>query len=84
MNVQEFAALKVGDKIDNAMSSSQGEVTEVNAQGVRVRWGLGNTGAITFLYTVQSTAWFHWSKVEAPTEPDALELGAAVRRAGLT
>jgi hypothetical protein len=63
MNLQEFAALKVGDKVDNVMASSQGEVTEVNAHGVRVRWGMGRTGTITFNYTVQSTAWFHWDRV---------------------
>ena len=62
MNVQEFAALKVGDKIENAMSHSTGEVTEVNAYGVRVAWGLSKT--FCPLYTVNSTAWFHWSNVE--------------------
>lgn len=69
MNLQEFAALKAGDKIENHMSQSQGEVTEVTKLGVRVRWGLtwpgihGNA-SVTFQYTVQSTAWFHWSHAE--------------------
>lgn len=66
MNLQEFAALKTGDKIENAMSVSQGEVTEVTQAGVRVRWGVAaQLGAdVTFTYSVQSTAWFHWSKIE--------------------
>lgn len=70
MNVKEFAALKVGDKIANDMSSSRGEVTEVNDQGVRVAWGpvpsdSGMTAVrVTFQYVVNSTSWFHWSKLE--------------------
>jgi hypothetical protein len=65
MNLQEFAALKAGDKIDNAMAQSQGEVTEATAHGVRVRWGVptGGRDSVTFQYTVQSTAWFHWSRI---------------------
>jgi hypothetical protein len=73
MNLQEFAALKKGDKINNGMASSQGEVTEVTAQGVRVRWGL-HVGSITFMYSVNSTAWFHWSKVEPITAELAEDL----------
>lgn len=67
MNLQEFAALKVGDKIENHYAHSQGEVTEVNAHGVRVRWGLPISGSITFGYTVQSTAWFHWDLADRIT-----------------
>jgi len=64
MNLKQFAALKVGDKLTNDMAHSVGEVTEVTERGVRVRWGLGNSSAISFGYTVQSTAWFHWDLVE--------------------
>lgn len=64
MNLQEFAALKVGDKIENHLSQSSGEVTEVTKYGVRVRWGTLESGIVTFLYSVQGTTWFHWSKKE--------------------
>jgi hypothetical protein len=74
MNLQEFAALKAGDKIENHMSQSRGEVTEVNAQGVRVSWGSTNPGRVVFTYTVNSTAWFHWSKVEPMTAELAEDL----------
>ena len=63
MNIQEFAALKVGDKIDNHLSSSRGTVVEVNERGVRVRWGTVG-GVVSFFYSVQGTIWFHWRKVE--------------------
>lgn len=65
MNVQEFAALKVGDRIECPMNNmSAGEITAVEKMGVRVRWGMVATAnAPTFFYSVQGTAWFHWSKV---------------------
>lgn len=65
MNLQQFAALKEGDKIDNHMSQSSGKVIEATKAGVRVRWGDGTPGrTVTFLYTAQSTAWFHWEAAE--------------------
>jgi hypothetical protein len=68
MNLQEFAALKAGDKIENPMSGSAGEVVEVDAKGVRVRWD--NTGSsVTWHYGVNSTAWMHWSKAEKAEKP---------------
>ena len=65
MNLQEFAALKEGDVIENRTSGtvSIGTVTSVEKFGVRVRWG-DSPQAPTFFYSVQGTAWFHWSKVE--------------------
>lgn len=64
MNMQEFAALKVGDKVDNHMSQSQGVVAEITAAGVRVRWGDGTPGStISFMYSVNTTSWTHWSRV---------------------
>jgi hypothetical protein len=77
MNLQEFAALKAGDKIENHMSQSHGVVTDVTPLGVRIRWdaaGQAAQGAIGFTYTVQSTAWFHWSKVEPITAELAEDL----------
>lgn len=65
MNMQEFAALKEGDAIENHASQSKGVVTEASTRGVRVRWGDGRPGnSLTFFYSVQGTAWFHWTKAE--------------------
>jgi hypothetical protein len=68
VNLQEFNALKPGDKIENVMSNSSGEVTEVNQGIVKVRWdgvsnGITAAGALR-MYSVHSTIWFHWSKPE--------------------
>ncbi len=60
MTLTEFAALKVGDAIENIFSGSRGEVTTVTEGGVRVRWPPSN---IDFAYPVNSTAWMSWSKV---------------------
>lgn len=66
--MQEFAALKVGDKIEVLMSGQvHGTVTEALDSGVRVRWGDATEGGITFHYSVQGTAWMHWSKAEDST-----------------
>lgn len=71
MNVQEFAALKAGDQIENPMSHSRGEVVSADKTGVAVRWhGVGQNGAGTIRhYSVQSTIWFHWSKAESEVGP---------------
>lgn len=71
MNVQEFAALKVGDRIENHLSQSSGVVTEVGKMGVHVRWGVQAGNVVSFFYSVQGTIWFHWSKAEPETEPRA-------------
>jgi len=63
MNLQEFAALKAGDVIENGITNSVGTVASCTAAGVNISWGVGPL----FPYTVQSTAWFHWNKREAPT-----------------
>lgn len=64
MNLQGFAALKKGDKIDNNFqgSTNTGEVTEVSASGVRVVWGARHSREMAFFYSVSTTAWMHWSK----------------------
>lgn len=69
MNVNEFAGLQVGDKIDNPMSRSSGEVVEVvtknGYRAVRVRWSNGAPGRdVSFTYTGDMTSWFHWTKAE--------------------
>lgn len=61
MNLQDFAKLKVGDKIDLAANNSTGTVTEVSDGGVYVAWG--SNAARPFFYSVNSTAWFQWEKV---------------------
>lgn len=66
MTLQEFAALKPGDKVTNPMQGSSGEVTEISEAGVRVAWG--GAHAVTFTYGVGSTAWMHWSKEDMHTE----------------
>lgn len=65
MNLQQFAALKVGDRISNDMTSGEGVVTKADVIGIKVAWGPNpNTaGAVEWSYTPQSTAWFHWSKI---------------------
>jgi hypothetical protein len=62
MTLQEFAALKVGDQIENPMNASMaavGTVTEVMPNGVRLTWG---DSSMPFFYSVNSTAWMHWRK----------------------
>lgn len=64
MTLQEFAALKVGDQIENLMSNSRGVASEVTDKGVRVTWGeryKTPAGIMSFAYTVNSTAWMHWT-----------------------
>ena len=65
MTLQEFAALKPGDQIDNLMSRSRGMISETSDKGVHVRWNPGSI--VTFHYTVTGTAWMHWSKVDEET-----------------
>ena len=63
MNITEFAALKVGDQIESrVVGVSRGEVIELKNNGVMIAWE-GNT-KMPFHFSVNSTAWFHWSKVE--------------------
>lgn len=64
MTLQEFAKLKVGDKIVCLATSMQhGEVVEVITSGIKLRWGPEPT-APSFTYTAQSTAWMQWDLVE--------------------
>lgn len=58
MNLQQFAALKPGDKISNPMGNSAGVVVSVSDSGVRVRW---EPATMDFFYSVNSTAWMHWT-----------------------
>lgn len=61
MNITEFAALKVGDVVENGMTMSKGSVVECVHDGVKIAWGTPT--APLYHYTVQSTAWFQWERV---------------------
>lgn len=63
MNLNEFSELKVGDKVQNLMNagSPPGEVTKRDGRGVYVRWSKSTT---EYFYSVQTTAWMHWNKVQ--------------------
>lgn len=73
MNLQEFAALVTGDKVENVGTrSGVGEVVETTAKGVRVVWGPVSGNATRFFYPVNSTAWMQWSKVEPARFTDCM------------
>jgi hypothetical protein len=62
MNVDEFSALKVGDKVQNGMLMNEpGTVCERTPHSVKIKWGNNNT---PYTYLIVGTAWFHWVKVE--------------------
>lgn len=65
MNLKEFSALKVGDKIENHAIGGvgHGEVTECTPSGVRLVWGARHAKETVFFYSVVGTAWMQWSKV---------------------
>jgi hypothetical protein len=69
MNIKEFGALKEGDKIENPAHGgmSRGEIVECTASGVRVVWGPRHDHETPFFYSVISTTWMQWSKVNAET-----------------
>ena len=71
MNIKEFAALKVGDKIDNPATGSHGEVVELKDTGVYVVWralaaadAMTGTQAMRFFYPSNGTAWMNWTAVK--------------------
>ena len=61
MNITEFAALKVGDRISNPFSEASGTVTAVFDTGVSVLWD-GSKPDLARHYAVNSTIWMHWTK----------------------
>lgn len=65
MTLDEFAKLKAGDVIENVFTNSRGTVTEVISNGVKVRWGPVKDSH-AFAYSVNSTTWMHWSKLDVP------------------
>lgn len=71
MNIKEFAALKVGDKIENPShgGASIGEITEATPSGVRLVWGPRHDRETKFFYSVISTAWMQWDKIEPEAQP---------------
>jgi len=72
MNIKEFAALKVGDKIKNPSGGdSVGEIVETTDSGVRVVWGARGEHEHKFFYSSLTTAWMNWVKVDEPAATDA-------------
>lgn len=64
MNIKEFAALKVGDKIEHlGNGGGQGEVVETTSNGVQIVWGVRHDRETKFFYSVVGTAWMQWNKV---------------------
>lgn len=63
MNIKEFGALKVGDKISNHAigSYNSGEIVECTSSGVRVVWGPRHDRETKFFYSVIGTSWMQWS-----------------------
>ena len=63
MNIKEFAALKVGDRIENHASGGvgTGEIVEATDSGVRVVWGPRHDREHKFFYSVVGTSWLEWS-----------------------
>ena len=66
MNIKEFGALKVGDKIENHADGglSRGEIVETTSSGVRVVWGPRHEHETKFFYSVVGTSWMQWSRAE--------------------
>ena len=65
MNLKEFAALRVGDHVENGMNNNcRGEVIETSDSGVRLVWGPRHGRETAFFYSINSTAWMHWSVAE--------------------
>jgi len=64
MNIKEFGALKVGDKISNPAIGglNEGEIVETTSSGVRVVWGPRHDREQKFFYSVVGTSWMQWSK----------------------
>lgn len=62
MTLQEFSALKAGDKIENPSTSSTGEVVETTDNGVRVVWGARHAREHKFFFSVVGTAWMNWTR----------------------
>ena len=69
VNIKEFAALRVGDKIESPAHGgcSVGEVIECLDRGVRVVWGPRHDRETRFFYGVVGTAWMNWDKHDAKT-----------------
>ena len=69
MNINEFRALKRGDRIENVMTGSCGTVTGVDDYrgkiAVSVQWNgmseRASHAAGDWWFNEQSTAWMHWT-----------------------
>lgn len=75
MNINQFLALKVGDRIRNAMADTAGTVTTLmldrrrQQDGVWIKWD-GTTDETARSFTKHTTAWMHWEIEDLdPSEP---------------
>ena len=74
MNINEFLALKDGDRIEG-MTGTKGTVREIThdrrgiQDGVMLEWD-GPAGATPQLwhFTKHMTAWMHWTKLPSPND----------------
>lgn len=64
MNAKEFAALKLGDRIENLMAGTAGTITAVDEAGCHVKWDGGDAPGNVYRYSVTTTAWMHWTREE--------------------
>ena len=67
MTLEQFAALKPGDKIENLAASCTGEVSRLDGKGVWIVWGQRGPAERPFFYDVQGTHYFQWNLVNDGT-----------------
>lgn len=72
MDLKEFSALKVGDKIENPSTGNDGTgtIVETTDSGVRVVWGPRHDKETRFFFSVVGTSWMNWVKVDAKANAD--------------
>lgn len=81
MNINEFLALKVGDRISNPMSNTSGTVTALlrdrrhQQEGVAIQWD-GTDPDTARQFTKHTTAWMHWTPWDDPGMKDG-DVGAS-------
>lgn len=69
MTIDEFLALKEGDRIENPMTSSKGTVLHVThdrrgtQDGVWITWD-GSSPDNARRFSKHQTAWMHWTQLD--------------------
>ena len=69
MNIAEFAALKVGDKITNPSLGTfeAAEIVETSDRGVSFRW---DGTPVVFFAAANSTLWHQWVEADEAQQPE--------------